>query len=99
MKVFRIVIDSYPTTDGLPFSEGITPLEEVSEWLVQNHAVQRRILEPNPNFDEEEAVSFPGPRRNYLSRSSAVARLKVFESFGCTGHVESSDPITWSAHE
>lgn len=97
MKLYRIVIDSYPTPDGLPFSEGRTVLDEVSDWLSDTDFVNSRVL---PSDDESsESVYFPGPRRNYLSRSSAVKRLSVFESFGCTGHVETSDPITWSNHE
>lgn len=44
----------------------------------------------------DDATEFSWPRRrNYFSQSAAYNRMYLFQGYGATVHVETSEPITW----
>jgi hypothetical protein len=80
MRIYRVVVDSYPEGSDEP---GWRP----ANW--------EPFVTRGPEGDEMQEFSWP-PRKNYFSYRSAYDRMLLFERYGASAHVEISDPVTWS---
>jgi hypothetical protein len=80
VRVYRVVVDSYPEGSDKPGWQPTT-------WVPY-------VLRGIEGDDYSTEFSWPR-RKNYFSEKAAYQRLYIFQQYGATGHVETSDPITW----
>ncbi|WP_280330519.1 hypothetical protein [Nocardia wallacei] len=95
-RVYRLVIDSYPTPDGLPFTEqpakvwGLVGQPGAPEWMPGPEVMKpwERVEDGSfwtyfvpPDFHRHQRFLNPGTARFWLNRALAL---------GCTAHVETA---------
>lgn len=109
---YRLVVESWPTPDGLPWrrwygsDHGIGA--EIPEWLDAKVCEIRmipwqqrdwRLYDRVKEHDDGEGYSvvMPVPRRKVmLSASGAHGIARHMTAFGAVVRVERSEPITWT---
>lgn len=79
MRVYRVVVDSYP---------------EGSDQLNWEPKTWEPYVTRGMEGDEVQEFSWPR-RKNYFSQSAAYNQMYLFQRYGATVHVEISNPITW----
>lgn len=108
--LYRVVIDSYPTPDGRPFTEqawevwDLVGEPEAPDWLPSAEAMDPWFLPGYDHGPDSEPDSYYAPPldkwcRKLTARKSTIAhRLARVLALGCTAHVEYAIPA-WAPIE
>lgn len=108
MRVYRIVVDEWPTPDGKPWDRaygpsayGLTEGQEIPEWLEEcvGRSHDWRVLtrvQHDDRTDEIALIVLPLPKRtNYLSASGVSELIANMQAFGAKARAVASKPVEW----
>ncbi|MDH6284047.1 hypothetical protein [Prescottella agglutinans] len=105
-RVYRVVVDTWPTPDGNPFSEQDPEVwewvghPEAPKWLPSEEAMgpwHRSVYKDDDPWEigYEEYVAPNVDTRRCLARKTADRRLDAAQALGVTAHIESAPIGGW----
>ncbi|KDQ01723.1 hypothetical protein EN35_20125 [Rhodococcus qingshengii] len=101
-NVFRVIVDKWPTPDGMPFDEQDIDWCERPDWMPEtapldewyrsggHHYQDGRDMGP----DWEETIAPSWRRWKWWSKSSAYKRVRELKLYGVKAHIETGT-VNW----
>jgi hypothetical protein len=101
-NVFRVIVDKWPTPDGMPFDEQDIDWCERPDWMPETAPLDEWYRSGGHEYvngrdvgpDWEETIAPSWRRWKWWSKSSAYKRVRELKLYGVKAHIETGT-VNW----